>query len=124
MFATHYGCVCKHTYCKENAEALVITGKEISLEVNAEKIKYMVMSSDQNAGQNSNLKAGKKSFERVEQCKHLGTTPSNENSIHEEIRIRSKSGNACCHSVQNLLSCSFLKSSVYRATILPCFIQM
>jgi preprotein translocase subunit YajC len=35
---------------KENAEALVIATKEIGLEVNVDKTKYMVMSRDQNAG--------------------------------------------------------------------------
>ena len=35
---------------KENAEALVVAAKEIGLEGNADKTKYMVMSRDQNAG--------------------------------------------------------------------------
>jgi len=35
---------------KENAEALVVATKEIGLEVNASKTKYMIMSRDQNAG--------------------------------------------------------------------------
>ena len=35
---------------KENAEALVVATKEIGLEVNADKTKYMIMSRDQNAG--------------------------------------------------------------------------
>jgi hypothetical protein len=34
---------------KKNTEALVIAGKETGLEVNADKIKYMVMSREQNA---------------------------------------------------------------------------
>ena len=34
---------------KENAEALVAATREIELEVSADKIKYMVMSRDQNA---------------------------------------------------------------------------
>jgi hypothetical protein len=37
---------------RKNKEALLIASKEIGLEVNAEKTKYMVMSRDQNAGQN------------------------------------------------------------------------
>jgi len=35
---------------EENAEDLVVATKEIGLEVNADKTKYMIMSRDQNAG--------------------------------------------------------------------------
>jgi len=35
---------------KENAEALVVSSKEIGLEINVDKTKYMLMSRDQNAG--------------------------------------------------------------------------
>jgi hypothetical protein len=35
---------------KENAEALVVASKEIGLEVNTDKTKYLVMSRDKNAG--------------------------------------------------------------------------
>jgi len=41
---------------KENAESLVVAGKEIGLQVNADKTKYMVMSGDQNAGRNHSIK--------------------------------------------------------------------
>jgi hypothetical protein len=37
---------------RKNTEALLIASKEIGLKANAEKTKYMVMSRDQNAGQN------------------------------------------------------------------------
>jgi hypothetical protein len=37
-----------------------------------------------------------------------GTTLTNRNSIHEVIKSRRKSGNACYHSVQNALSSSLL----------------
>jgi hypothetical protein len=47
----------------------------------------------------------------------------NQNSIHEEIKIKWKSGNACYYSVQNLLSSSLLPKNVniklYRTVILP-----
>ena len=48
---------------RENAESLVVATKEIGLEVNADKTKYMVMSRDQNAGRNHNLKIDNRSFE-------------------------------------------------------------
>ena len=35
---------------KENVEALIVTSKEIGLDVNTDKTKYMVMSRDQNEG--------------------------------------------------------------------------
>ena len=35
---------------KKNKEALLVGSKESGLEVNADKIKYMIMSRDQNAG--------------------------------------------------------------------------
>jgi hypothetical protein len=43
------------------------------------------------------------SFERMEKFKYLGTTLTNQNSVREEIKCILKSGNACHHSVQNLL---------------------
>jgi hypothetical protein len=101
----------------------MIASKEIGLEVNAEKTKYMVMSRNQNAGHNYNTIIDNKSFERVEEFKYLGATLTNRNFIHEEIKCRLKSGNACYHSVQNLLSSRLLskntKIRVYRTRILP-----
>jgi len=108
---------------KENAEALVVAAKEIGLEVNADKTKYMVMSRDRNAGRTHSMKNDNSSFERVDEFKYLGTTLINQNSIQEEIKSRLKSGNACYHSVQNLFSSSLLsknlKIKIYRTIILP-----
>jgi flagellar basal body rod protein FlgG len=97
---------------RKNTEALLITTQETGLEVNAEKTKCVVMSQDHNAGQNGNIQIGNKLFETVEQLKYLGTTLRSQISIHKEIKSRLKSGNACCHSVQNLLSASLLSKSV------------
>ena len=63
---------------------------------------YMVMSRDQNAGRSHNIK-NDNSFEKVEQLKYLTTNITNQNSIQEEIKNKFESGNACYHSVQNLL---------------------
>jgi hypothetical protein len=40
---------------KENTEALLMASKEIGLEVNADKTKYLVMSQDQNAGRSYSI---------------------------------------------------------------------
>ena len=58
---------------KENAEALLVATKEIGIEVNADKTKYMVMSRDRNAGRGFSVKIDNSSFERVEEFKYLGT---------------------------------------------------
>jgi hypothetical protein len=59
----------------------------------------------------------------MSQLKHLGTTGRNQNLIQEEIKTRLNSGNACYHSVQNLLSSRLLlrnvKIRIYKTIILP-----
>ena len=84
---------------KENAEALVVATKEIGLEVNADKTKYMIMSRDKNEGQSHSMKTDNSSIERVEEFKYLETRLTNKNSIQEEIKNRLKVGNACYYSV-------------------------
>jgi hypothetical protein len=88
---------------RKNTEALLIASKDIGLEINAEKSKYMVMSPDQNAGQNGNIQTGNKSFETVEQFKYLGTTLTNQNSIHEEIKSKLKSECLLSFCVESLV---------------------
>ena len=97
---------------KENTGALVVASKQIRLEVNADKTKYMVMFRDQNAGQSHGIKTDNSSFARVDEFKHLGTTLTNQNSIQEEIKSGLKSGNACYYLVQNLLSSSWLSKNL------------
>ena len=108
---------------KKNAEALIIASKEIGLEVNVDKTKYNVKSLDQDTGRSHNIENDNSSFERVEEFKYFGTTLTNQNYIQEEIKSRLNSGNACYHSVQNLLSSNLLsrnlKIKIYRTIILP-----
>jgi hypothetical protein len=58
----------------------------------------------------------------VEEFKYLGTL-TNQNTIHDKIKSRLKSGNACYHSLQNLLSSRFLFKNtnirVHRTVVLP-----
>jgi hypothetical protein len=52
--------------------------KEVGLEVNTEKTKCMLLSHNQNAGQNLDIKIAIRSFENVAQFKYLGTTVTNQ----------------------------------------------
>jgi hypothetical protein len=79
---------------KENTETLLETSRDIGLEINAEKTKYMIMSCYPNSGQNQNIRIAKESFENVAKFKYLGTTLTNQNDIHDEIKSRLNSGNA------------------------------
>ena len=83
----------------------------------------MVISRDQNGGRIHSVRIDYSTFERVEEFKYLRITSTNQNSIAEEIKSRLRSGNACYHSVQNLLSSRLLsknlKLKIYRTIILP-----
>jgi hypothetical protein len=65
----------------------------------------MLLSRHQNAGQIHNIQTANRSFEYVAQFKYLETKVTNQNLIQEEIKGRLISGNACYHSVHNLLFC-------------------
>jgi hypothetical protein len=64
---------------------LIDASKEVGLEVNPEKTKYMLLSRHQNAEQDHNIKIGDRSFENGAQFKYLGTTVTNKHLIQEEI---------------------------------------
>ena len=83
----------------------------------------MVISRDQNAEQSHSMKMDNSSFEMVEKFKHLGRALTNQNFIQGEFKSRLKAGNACYHSIQNLLSSSLLfknlKVKIHRTIIFP-----
>jgi hypothetical protein len=97
---------------KKNAEALLDASKEIGLEVNSEKTKYMFLSRHQIAGQSNCIRVANKSFDKVAKFKYFGATLTDQNCIHEEIRSRLNSGNACYHGVQNLFYSHLLSRNV------------
>jgi hypothetical protein len=59
---------------KKNTETLINVGKETGLEMDIEKTKYILLSWNQNIGQNCGIKITDRSFENGSQFKYLGTT--------------------------------------------------
>jgi hypothetical protein len=107
---------------RENTETLLDASRNIDLEINAKKTKYMIMSHHLNSGQNQNIRTATELFENVAKFKYLGMTLTNQNDVHGEIKSRLNSGNACYYSVQNLFSSYLIKNlkiKIYETVILP-----
>jgi hypothetical protein len=108
---------------KKNTETLIDASKEVGLEINIEKTKYMLLSRHQNVGRNVDIRISSRSFGNVSQFKYLGTTVTNQNLIQEQIKRRLNSDNACYYSFQNFLSYCLLSKNVkiriYKTIILP-----
>jgi hypothetical protein len=107
---------------KENTETLLDASRDIGLEINEEKTKYMIMYKHLNSGQNQNIRTANESFENVAKFKYLGMTLTNQNDIRDEIKNRLNSRNAYYYSVQNLLSSHLISKNleikIYKTVIL------
>jgi hypothetical protein len=93
---------------KKNTKALLDATKEVGLEVNPEKTKYMLMSRSQKLRQKHSIKIATRSFQDVAKFECFGTTLTDRNHIQEEIKSRLNSRNACYRLVQSLLSSRLL----------------
>jgi hypothetical protein len=103
---------------KENTESLLEARRDVGIQINAEKTKYMIMSHHLNSGKNQHM------MNHLKIWQNSNTWDGrNQNDIHDEIKSRLNSRNACYHSVQNLLSSCLvsknLKIKIYRTVILP-----
>ena len=85
--------------------------------------KYMITSRQQNIIQNQNMVIEILPFENVENFKCLGVTVTNTNDIGEDIKRRINTRNACCYSLEKILSSHLfskkLKVNTYKTIILP-----
>jgi hypothetical protein len=88
---------------QKNTEALLDANKEVGLEVNPQKTKYILRSCCKKAGKRHSIKIANRSFEGVVKFKYLGTALTDQNCMNEEIKSRLNSGNACYHSVQSFV---------------------
>jgi hypothetical protein len=73
---------------KKNTETLIDASKEVGLEINVEKTKYMLLAHQQNVGQNQDIKVTTRLFENMSQFRYFGMTVINENLIQEEMKRR------------------------------------
>jgi hypothetical protein len=56
---------------KETIGTVIDASREVALEINLEKTKYMTLSRHRNAGQNRDIQIANKSFENVSQFRYL-----------------------------------------------------
>jgi hypothetical protein len=72
----------------------------------------MLILRHQNEEQNLNIKRANRFSENVAKFVYLGTSITNRNSIHEEIKSRLNSDLACYHSGEDRFSSLLLSKSV------------
>jgi hypothetical protein len=101
----------------------LVASKEVGLEGNPEKTKYMLMSCSQKIGQRHSIKIANGSFENVAKFRYLGATLTEQHWMHKEINSRLNLGDACYNLFQSLLSSHLLsrnfKVKIHKTVILP-----
>ena len=80
------------------------------------KTKYMLMYDYKNTRHNHYIKTVTNPLKIQQSYKYLGATLRNKCCTHEEINSRLNSGNACYHSVENLLSSGLLSAGINWST--------
>jgi hypothetical protein len=80
---------------KKNMETLVDASKEVGLEINVDKTKYMLLSCHQNIGQNRDKKIANRLFENVSQFKYLGKWRRKRSLSGSLFHVRGMHGGFC-----------------------------
>jgi hypothetical protein len=102
----------KASTLKKNTEAVLDACKELDLDVDPQKIKYMLILRYQKVGQKHIRKKANSIVEDVAECKFFRTALMDQNCMHEEIKSRLNFGNVCYHSVQRFLSFRLLCGNI------------
>jgi hypothetical protein len=107
---------------EENTVTILEASRDVSVEINAEKTEYMIMSHHPNSGQNQNIRTANESFENVVKFELFATTLTNQNDIHDEIKSRLNSRMFAI--IQSKIFClpfsyqKNLKTKIYKTVIL------
>jgi hypothetical protein len=108
---------------KSQSKNLIENSKRLGLEINTEKIEYIVV---QRKGpiniQNKWLEVDHR-FRRAQQFKYLGVILTQQNDVYSEVKVRIQAGNKCYFSLAKLLRSRLfftnLKIQLYRTLIKP-----
>jgi hypothetical protein len=71
---------------QKNTETVIDAGKEVGLEINVEKTKYILLYRHQNAGQNRDTKIANTWCENLSQFKYLVSTAEIKMSFSRKLR--------------------------------------
>ena len=109
---------------RANTHTLLSNTKELGLEVNINKTKYMVTDRYSLYNGNGQLTRNEGNFEEVAEFKYLGTIITNRNEMHKEIKHRLNSGNACYYALQGLCHPNFSQKTLNSKYIKRLFSQL
>jgi len=88
------------------AEKLISKGKEIGLQINEQKMKYLIISRREHV--QDSLVVGDFTFEKVSNFKYLGVDINQQANSHEEINRRITAGNKCYFALVPLFKSKLL----------------
>ena len=105
------------------AEELTRGAREIGLEINENKTKFMIMSTSEERRQTQNLIIGGKIFKGTNSYTYLGNEINNKCEVHESINKQIQNGNKAVFANNRLLKSKLIsrncKMQIYKTLIRP-----